>query len=217
MARSARRPLVAGFGLVLVAALTWIGPAPALAAPRPPTPNAVTLTGPGMPGPVTIRADAKPLLFAALLDQVTWLTGAGHGASPAAADLGPKYTVTVLINNAPARTYDLYPLASGGPRAFRPAKQPGGRSVPPAWFFGRLTMPEALQAAGAPLSDLPDTNTGGGGGGGLVQPVRADDADQGMAGLVGQLRGLLLLNVAVILLITAGLAGIAFLVRRRTR
>lgn len=217
MTRSARRRLVAGWGLLLAAALAWIGHAPAQAAPRPPAPNAVTVTGTGMPRPVTVRNDTDPVLFAALLDQVSWLTGTGHGGSPAAADLGPKYTVTVLINNAPARTYDLYPLASGGPRAFRPAKQPGKRSVPTAWFFGRLTMPEALQAAGAPLSDLPNVGTGGIGGGEQALPERAKDADQGVDALVGQLRGLLLLNVGVILLITAGLAGIALFVRRHTR
>lgn len=216
MTRSARRRLVAGLGLLLAATLAWIGHAPAQAAPRPPAPNAVTVTGTGMPRPVTVRNDADPVLFAALLDQVSWLTGTGHGGSPPAVNLGPKYTVTVLVNNAPARTYDLYPLASGGPRAFRPAKQPG-RSVSAAWFFGRLTMPEALQAAGAPLADWPSVGTGGIGGGERALPERAEDADQGMDVLVGQLRGLLLLNVGVILLITAGLAAIALFVRRRTR
>lgn len=217
MTRSARRRLVAGLGVLLAAALAWIGQAPAHAAPRPPAPNAVTVTGTGMPRPVTVRAEADPLLFAALLAQVSWLAGTGHGKPPATVQLGPKYTVTVLVNDAPVRTYDLYPLASGGPRAFRPAKQPDRRSVPGAWFFGRLTMPEVLQAAGAPLSDQANVGTGGIGGGERALPERADDAGPGMEALVGQMRGLLLLNVGVILLITAALAGVALLVRRRTR
>jgi hypothetical protein len=218
MARSARRRLVTGLVLLLAAALPWIGGAPAHGAPRPPAPNAVTITGTGIPRPVTVRAEADPLLFAAVLDQVSWLTGVGHRALPAGVNLGPKYTVTVLINNAPVRTYDLYPLASGGPRAFRPAKQPGRRSVPAAWFFGRLTMPEALQAAGAPLSDRPDVGTGGiGGGARILAEQAADDGRQDVDALVSQFRGLLLLNLGVILMITAGLGGIALLVRRRTR
>jgi hypothetical protein len=207
--------MATGLVLLFATALTSMGGAPAQAAPKPPTPNAVTITGPGMPKPITVSADADPLLLAALLDQVSWLSGGGYRASPANVDLGPKYTVTVLINNAPSRTYDLYPLASGGPRAYRPAKQPG-RTVAAAWFFGRLTMPEALQAAGAPLSGLTDAGTGGIGGGSRVLAERADKADQNMDSLVGQLRGLLLLNVAVILIITTGLAAIARFIRRRT-
>lgn len=216
MARSARRWLITGSLLLFAVALPWIGGTPAQAAPRPPAPNAITVSGAGMPKPVTVRANADPLLFAALLDQVSWLTGTGHRATPAGVKLGPKYTVTVLVNNAPTRIYDLYPLASGGPRAYRPSKQPGGHTVPGAWFFGRLTMPEALQAAGAPLASWSGAGSGGGAGA-RIMAERADARDQGVDALLGQFRGLLLLNVGVMLLITGALGGIALLVRRRTR
>jgi hypothetical protein len=216
MARSAPGRLATGL-LLLVAAATWLGGTPAAAAPKPPAPNAITIAGTGLPKPVTVRADASPSVFTALLDQVAWLTGAGHRASPANVDLGPKYTVTVLVNNKPSRTFDLYPLASGGPRAFRPAKQPGGRSVAAAWFFGRLTMPEALQAAGVPLPERAGAGGGGAGGGARIVPEPVDESDQGVAGLVGQLRRVLLVTVVVILMITALLGASALFVRRRTR
>ena len=66
------------------------------------------------------------------------------------AKLGPKYTLTVFINNAAAQVYELYPLAPGGPRAHRPAAQPKG-SAQNAWFYASVAMPDALAAAGVTL------------------------------------------------------------------
>lgn len=207
---------MAAVAMLIASGLVLSAGSPARAAPRPPRPNAVTISGSGLPRPVTVRADADPRLFTALLDQVSWLTGAGHGTKPAAA-LGPKYTVSVLVNDAAVQTYELYPLASGGPRAYRPARQPGKRVVTAAWFFGRLTMPEALQAAGVPLPGRPSVITGGIGGGERAVPEPTREAGRDFGEVLDELRGLLLLNVAVIVLITVGLAGIALLVHRHTR
>ena len=61
---------------------------------------------------------------------------------PKANKLGPKYTADRAGQDTPPQqVYDLYPVAAGGPRAHRPAKQPGGKQVADGWFYGRLTMP----------------------------------------------------------------------------
>lgn len=206
------------FRLGVVALLTTIGilvgAGGVQAAPK--GTSAVTVTGPGIETPVTVLDAENPELFGALLDQVSYLSGAGQTSAPKAEDLGPQYTVLLLVGAEPSQTYDLYPLAKGGPRAHRPAKQPQRKSSD-AWFFGRLTMSETLRAAGAPLPERPDTISGGIGGGDRVIPEEGlgtrDDIDR----MLGELRHLMLLNGAVLIVITAGLAGIALLVRRRTR
>lgn len=199
--------------MVVTSMLVAVG-SPAHSAPR--GPNAVSITGQGLPTPLTVRAQADPPLFAALLDQVSWLQHAERGNSSPVANLGPRYNVTVLVNNTPTQNYVLYPLASGGPRAFRPAKQPS-RTVTAAWFFGRLTMAETLRAAGVPVPGASQAVSGGVGGGQRLLPDKAGPAGDGFDQVLDDLRGLLLLNATVIVLITAGLAGIALLVRRRTR
>jgi hypothetical protein len=202
---------------LMIAVASWLGSAsPASAAPAP-APNSVTIDGDGFPKPLAVRAEADPELFAAVLDQVSWLQGAGQTSSPAPGDLGPKYVIVVLINDAPKQTYDLYPLAKGGPRAFRPAKQPDQSKVAAAWFFGRLSMSETLQAAGVPLPEQTNMVSGGIGGGERV--IREDtltpSKDLGL--MLGELRDLLLLNGAVVVVITIFLAAISLLIRRRTR
>ncbi|HEX5597854.1 MAG TPA: hypothetical protein VFX61_17850 [Micromonosporaceae bacterium] len=191
---------------------------PGAAQAAPASPTAVTISGDELTEPLTIEADSHPELFTAILEQVKWLrSGAGNSGQPKASDLGPKYTVVVLVEAAATQTYDLYPLAAGGPRAFRPAKQPDKRKTSAAWFFGRLTMPEALRAAGVPLPDQPDVVSGGIGGGG--ERLLDDDLDpaERVDQLVDDLRRLVLLNGAVVLAIAVGLAGISLLIRRRTR
>jgi hypothetical protein len=189
---------------------------PAHAAPTP-TPNSVSIDGDGLAEPLTIRADTDPGLFATVLDQVVRLQGMGQTSAPGAGDLGPKYTIVVLINDVPKQAYDLYPLAKGGPRAFRPAKQPDQRKVTAAWFFGRLSMSETLRTAGLPLPEQANVVNGGIGGGDRV--IREDTISPGkdLSRLLGELRGLLLLNGAVVVTITICLAAISLLVRRRTR
>ncbi|MFI6762492.1 hypothetical protein ACIBF5_25500 [Micromonospora sp. NPDC050417] len=202
---------------LMVAVGSWLGLAsPAAAAPAP-TPNAVTISGDGIDKALTVRADADVELFDAVLEQVSWLRGSGQTGSPAPGDLGPKYTVVVLTNDVAKQTYDLYPLAKGGPRAFRPAKQPDKSKASAAWFYGRLSMNETLQAAGVPLPNQATSVNGGIGGGERV--IREDSLTPGkdLGRMFGELRHLLLLNGAVVVAITICLAGISLLVRRRTR
>lgn len=217
MAGEVSRRLV-GVITLLVAAGSWLAIGGAASAKPAPKPTSVAITSESLPKPLTIRADADPELFAAVLDQVDWLTGDGPGTAPKAADLGPKYTVVVHVGDAATKSYDLYPLAKGGPRAYRPARQPDRSKPGAAWFFGRLTMGETLLAAGAPLPEQNVSLHGGGiGGGERVIPDEAIGTGEDVDRLLGELRQLILLNGAVLLAITLGLAGIALLVRRRTR
>ena len=209
-------PMVVGGVTLMIAAGGLLGVGTAAYA-KPPRPTSIAITGDGLTDPLAVRADADPDVFAAVLDQVSWLQGDGGTTAPKAADLGPKYTVVVHVGDAAKQTYDLYPQAKGGPRAFRPAKQPDGRKTSAAWFFGRLTMPETLRAAGVPLPEQPSTVHGGIGGGERVIPDDALGTGEDVDRLLGELRRLMLLNGAVLLSITVGLAGIALLVRRRTR
>lgn len=218
MIRGKKHRLTVVVVALLIAVGSWLGLAtPASAAPPPPAPNSVTITGDGVAAPLIVRAEGDQEIFAAVLDQVAWLRGSGQTSSPPAGDLGPKFIVTVLIDDAPKQTYDLYPLAKGGPRAFRPTKQPDGATVAPAWFFGRLSMSETLQAAGVPLPAQTTVVNGGIGGGERV--IREDSLTPGkdLGRMLTDLRSLLLLNGAVVVAITICLAGISLLVRRRTR
>ncbi len=191
--------------------------APPLAAPaKPPAPTTVRITGKGLKGPLIVKAADDPQLFRSLLLQVNWLaTATPQTTAPKPEKLGPKYTIVVFVKDAAQQTYDVYPLAAGGPRAFRPAKQPSGKKAA-GWFYGRLTMSETLRLSGLPLPEKPDVISGGIGGGELVDAVEAEEAaGPGLDAFLGELRQLVLLNGAVVLLIGLGLAGISYLVRRR--
>ena len=201
---------------IVVAAGMSLTPVAASAAPKPVKPTAVQIAGAGLPdGKVVITAQDRPQLFRMMLNEVGWLAAARPSAStPKRTLLGPKYTVTLLAKNAPQAVYDLYPLAKGGPRAHRAAKQPTGKKVD-GWFYGRLTMSESLRLSGAPLKAKLDVVTGGIGGGvgedvavSQVEPPTLDE-------FFAQMRRLLLLNGAVLVVILFGLGGIAFLIRRR--
>lgn len=217
MAGRVNRRLI-GVVALLLATGGWLGAGSAAYAKPAPKPTSIVITGKDLPNPLTVRADASPDLFAAVLDQVSWLKGDGQTTAPKAADLGPKYTLVVHVDEAAKQTFDLYPLAKGGPRAFRPAKQPDKSRPGEAWFFGRLTMTETLLAAGAPLPEPEVSVVGGGvGGGERVIPDEAIGPEKDVNRLLGDLRHLILLNGAILLSITVGLAGIALLVRRRTR
>ena len=213
MVRGMKRRLFTAATLLMTAA-PLSATTPALAAPTP-RPTAVTITGEDI-GALTVTAETGEL-FHAILDQVSWLRGTGHTSSPKAGDLGPKYTVVVLFDGVAKQTYDLYPLAAGGPRAFRPAKQPDLRKTTTAWFFGRMNMSETLRAAGVPLPEKADGAHGGIGGGERVTPDDKHASGETLDDLFGDLRKLMLLNGAAALLITVGLAGISLWVRRRTR
>jgi hypothetical protein len=201
----------------LATALLSLGTAgPASAAPKPP-PAGVDIAGEGLSAPLRLRADTQPTHVGAVIDQVNFLAPTGMPKGPKPADLGPKYTVVVLAGETPKKTYDLYPKAVGGPRVYRPAKQPDGRKISAGWFLGRLSMSETLRTAGVPLERQFDTVSGGVGGGERALPENTLDPAKDLDKALGDLQRLLLLNVGVMLTITVGLAGIALLIRRRTR
>lgn len=205
-------------GAASPARVTIAAPAAAgLAAPaKPPAPTTVRITGKGLKEPLVVTAAKEPDLFRSLLLQVSWLaTAAPQTTAPKPDKLGAKYTIVVFVKDTAHQTYDVYPSAAGGPRAFRPAKQPSGKKAA-GWFYGRLTMSETLRLSGVPLPEKPDVISGGIGGGELVDAVEAEEAaGPGLDAFLGELRQLVLLNGAVVLLIGLGLAGISYLVRRR--
>jgi hypothetical protein len=219
MVRGAITRLVSTAAAAVVAlALAWgAAPGAAQAAPKaPPKPDAVQLVGNGVEETVLVLQDERPRLFQMLTSEVDWLASASSSSSaPKAAQLGPKYTLTLLVKNAPSQLYHLYPMAQGGPRAHRPAKQPSGKKTE-AWFYGRLSMPESLRLAGAPQETKPDVVHGGiGGGVGTDLAVDRADPFQEVSQAFSEFRRLFLLNGAVLLVILTGLAGMAFLIRRR--
>ncbi|MDR7278413.1 hypothetical protein [Catenuloplanes atrovinosus] len=215
MIRENVRRFVTGAAMaVLAVTALLVGPGPALADDAKPT--AVVLSGDDLEDSIEITAeDDGDELFEAMLSQVSWLTGeSGRAATPDEKKLGPKYTLIVRYGDRDRYSYDLYPLAEGGPRAFRPGQQPDGKTTD-AWFFGRLNMPMALRSAGAPLPDTMDVMTGGVGGGERINEQQEVDPAADIFAGMGGLPGMLAINAGVLLLITGGLAGIAYLARRR--
>jgi hypothetical protein len=226
--RSFRRRslLVVAAGLVLTA--TGVA-APALAAPgaahpatvvgqapKAPKPTGLTIQAEGM-ADITVTAKDKPQLFADLLKEVSFLSSTvGQISAPKTATLGKKFTVVVRYDDKPRFTYDLYPMAAGGPKAFRPAAQPG-RKTTAGWFLGRMTMPEALRIAGAPIPEKPDVISGGIGGGERVIPEDSMPTGRDLDTLLAELRRLMLLNGGVVLVLAFLVAGVALIIRHRTR
>ncbi|GIJ25568.1 hypothetical protein Vqi01_07300 [Micromonospora qiuiae] len=215
MVRRMRRLAAVALGGMVTMVLGLAFAEPAKATPKPPA--GVEITGHGLAEPLRLRADTHPEHVNALIEQVNLRELVRQSAKPKAADLGPKYTVVVFAGDVPKQTYDLYPTATGGPRIHRPAKQPDGRKANAAWFLGRISMSETLRTAGVPLERTFETISGGAGGGERIIPEDALNPAQDINEAFGELRHLLLLNVAVMLVITSGLAGIALLIRRRTR
>jgi hypothetical protein len=212
-------------GLLLVAGLCAVFAAPALAAPAlaapsssapPPNPISVTITGEGLNEPLVVTAEKDRDGFEAVYGEVSWLAGAsGVTASPKAEQLGPKYTVVIAVNGVAKQQYDLYPMASGGSRAFRPAIQPDKRKTSATWIYAHLTMASALREAGVPVADGPGGNAiqPGGVGGGVVSTTK--QAAPGIDEIVGEWRQVVALNGALVILIAVGLFGIAYLIRRK--
>ncbi|WP_436654987.1 hypothetical protein [Actinoplanes sp. URMC 104] len=207
--------------MLAVTAAVAVGLAPGAAqaapAPKPATkPTVIQITGKGIDDKLVIKQTDSSRLFSTLLSEVNWMASARSQTSALKADkLGVKYTVTVLANKSALQSYELFPMAAGGPRAHRTAKQPNGRKVTEGWFYGRLTMPETLRVSGVPLKAKPDV-VGGGIGGGIGENIELEaEASPGVDQVMGQMRQLFLLNGAVLMVILVGLAGIAFVIRRR--
>ena len=218
MVRGAITRIWSAAGAIAVAAALTLGSAPAaLAAPKPPPkPTSIQIKGKDIPGTLIVDPTDGARLFDTLLAEVNWMSTAKPlTTAPKPDKLGPKYTLTIFVKTAPQQFYDLYPEAAGGPRAHRPATQPGGHKTD-GWFYGRLTMGETLRLSGVPLQAKPDVINGGIGGG-VGENIQVDDIDPiaGVNSFLARMRDLLLLNGAVLIVILFGLAGIAFLIRRR--
>lgn len=177
-------------------------------------PDTVSISGPGLEEELRVRLSENPERFGALLNQVNWLSARpGEGRTPDPSQLGAVYVLTIFVADKATERYELYPQATGGPRVFRPAKQPDGHQATAAWFYGRLTMPETLLDLGASASGTISGVTGGAGGGGIADKQLDPNAD--LTSLLSEWRRVLLLNGAVVIVIAAGVAGVALLIRRR--
>ena len=216
MIRGVITRLASAAGAFLAAVVLAATAAPEAAHATPAKPTAVTITGKGITGKLTIHQQDRPEVLRLLLGEVTWMFNATPQTSAPKPDkLGPRYVLTVLVKNTPQQVYNLYPLAAGGPRAHRPGKQPGARKAD-GWFYGRLTMSEVLRVSGVPLNPRTDVVNGGIGGGiGEDVTVEAIDPVENVHKFLDEFRRLFLLNGAVLVAILFGLAGIAFLIRRR--
>lgn len=208
--------LLAGGALGLLGAATVAaGAAPALALAQEGL-EQVTITGNGIPEQLVVRAEERPELCASLWSEVDWLVSrAGDTREPEdPATLGTQYTMVVHVDGEARHRLHLYPLAEGGPKAFRPAEQPGDRTVREAWFNARLSMPQTLSAAGVPLTGSP-LPPAGGGGGGQPAPEATEQPPTSSFGFIDEWRTGMLLTSAVVVTIVAGLGGVAYLIRRR--
>ena len=215
MVRRVIARLVSATALVAAGIAMTVGLAPA-AVQAGPKVTALQIVAKDMPGGKAVIPASNRDLFELMYSEVSWLASATpQTAAPKSKALGPKYTVTVLIDNKPAQVYDLYPSATGGPRAHRGAKQPSGKKTD-GWFYGRLTMSESLRLSGVPLKPKPDVVTGGIGGG-VAEDANLADVNPiaSVDDFLVEMRRLFLLNGAVLVVILFGLAGIAFLIRRK--
>jgi len=215
MVRGVTTRLLSAAGALVVALMVTAGFTPvARAAPTPPTPTAISIIGSGMPK-LTIESAKRREIFQLLLSEVSWLANATPQTSARKTSaLGPKYVLTVLSKGKAQQVYELYPLASGGPRAHRPAKQPSGNKRD-GWFYGRLTMSESLRVSGVPIKAKADVINGGIGGGIGVDVTDEVDPIATLNAYLDQIRRLFLLNGAVLVIVLFGLASVAYLIRRR--
>lgn len=208
MARRMVRRLLVGATFLLV--VTAISPAPAAAV----GPDQITITGDDLPEQLVVRVEEHPDVHAALYSEVNWLTDRPSQADkPDQETLGPSFQLEVYFDGEARYRFNLYPLAAGGPRAHRPAKQPGDRKTRSGWFYGRLSMPDTLASAGVPLTTDP-VATGGIGGGDPVPDQEPTTAPQ-LSAVLDEWREGLRLTAVVIFAIVIGLAGVALLIRRR--
>jgi hypothetical protein len=207
----------AGVMVTVVAIAVGGAATSASAAPKPPAkPTSIQIEGKDLADTLIVAQTDHARQFENLLSEVSWMANAKpQTTAPAAAKLGPKFTLTVMVKTVPVQVYDLYPMAAGGPRAHRPANQPSGKKAD-GWFYGRLTMSETLRVSGVPLKAKPDV-VNGGIGGGVGEDIDAQDLNpvESMNDFLTEMRRLLLVNGAVLIAILFGLAGISFLIRRR--
>lgn len=179
-------------------------------------PDEIVLTGIGLTEPMVVLAEEQPDLFDALYGEVAWLVDAKDDTrEPDPDQLGPQFSLVVRAAGVPLHRLHLYPLAEGGPRVFRPAEQPGDRTVDEAWLLGRLSMPETLGNAGVPA--LAEYATPGGGGGGRDGGGDAAGEDsRGFLSFLEEWRDGMELTVLITVTILVLVGGTALLIRRYT-
>lgn len=208
--RMTRRLLVGGVTALMGAVTVAFGPTAASAD----GPDQITITGDDLAEPLEVTAEDYPELYAALHSEVNWLIdGPSQAKQPKEERLGPHYQLVVYADGEARHQFDLYPLARGGPRAHRPAEQPGDRKVRAGWFYGRLSMPDTLVSAGVPLSG--NVGPSGGIGGGDPAPTEEPATAPGVSDVLDEWREGMRITVAVTLAIVIGLVGVAVAIRRK--
>ncbi|WP_117212967.1 hypothetical protein [Allorhizocola rhizosphaerae] len=198
----------------IVVACAW--GAPAVAAAPTPSPSAppivdfVEISGDALATPIVLSSDKHAQRQDVMRREVKWLIDKTPVTGPPPPEqLGPKYTVVLLTMGQATDRFEVYPMAVGGPRVFRPADQPG-RQVAEGWFYGRLSLPTSLLAAGVPLEGVTPEPGMGGQGGGLPASQPPD-----VGAMIGDWSRFMGLNVAAIIIIASGVFGLAYVVRRR--
>lgn len=211
MVRSGLRRIAAlGLPLLLAGTVALAVATPAQAADL----DRVTIEGEGLAEPLTVRPDENPELFGTLTSEVIWMARrSGTAPKPDEETLGPQFVLVVFEEGEAKYRFDVYPLAEGGPRAFRPADQPADRKVRKAWFYARVSLPETLGTAGVPVPGF--TALAGGGGGGGTAPDETGRGGPIMGEVISEWRETMLLNGAVLFAVLIGLAGVAWLIRRK--
>lgn len=203
--------LVAG-GVVGVLAALGVDASPARADDEV---DQITIGGGTLAEPLVVLASERPTICAELHAEVGWLVNRrGDAPEPDPETLGPQYEMVVHVEGEERWRFELYPLATGGPRVFRPAEQPGDREVRAAWFYARLTLPETLAAAGAPLDGNP-MPPGGGIGGEEAAQEETSTPEAGPLAFVDEWREGVLLTVAMTVALLVGLGGVAYLIRNK--
>lgn len=207
--------LVAGSGLVLLGVAAAVAAGGAALADG--DLEQVTITNVELSQEVVVRAETHQELCTALFREVDWLVSRdGDAREPEDPEtLGAQYTMVVYVDGEARHEFHLYPLAEGGPKAYRPAEQPGDRSTDEAWFNGRLSMARTLSAAGVSLTGMPVPPGGGAGGGELAPTESTPPEDRPPLAFLEEWRQGMLLTAAVVVAIVLGLGGLSFLIRRK--
>jgi hypothetical protein len=149
------------YGVALLALALLLVAAPAALAKGA---SALSITGPGLSKPISLRGLGEPGMDSALAEisdraglfAVMFGDDAGRlSAEKPAGELGPRYTVTYSVPGDDA-TYrvvqDLYPWAEGGSFTYAKPGQRlwGGQAVVGGWFRTPSALLPALEAVGFP-------------------------------------------------------------------
>jgi hypothetical protein len=155
----------------------------------------VTITGPGLGAPIRLRGDdAFTYGMGSGFDQLKWDAPNVRGTLKPDADLGPAYTAVVRMgcdgSGKASFTQTIYPEAEGGVQILTPEGSTWcfGLDVPSGYWAASSDMEALLAAHGVSVDHAQEVR---------AQPARVaavtpPDRDNGSAGLVGLVVGLLL-------------------------